>query len=164
MRRISIVVLVMLVFASPAFAQENPGTETRGFFFVAPGTFTGYSGDPVMLRFGGGVETVARSGLGFAFDAGWLTSSEGMDYGMGSFSGAVMYEFPVNGRVKPYVRGGAGIVANRSGGEPFWNFGGGINYWFRDSTGLKVEVRDTLQDTNLRYGLLEVMVGLIVKF
>lgn len=163
MKKISIVVLAVMLFASPALAQDVSGVNTRGFVFVAPGTYTGYDSE-TMLRFGGGIETVARNGLGFAFDAGWLTTTRGLENGITSVSGAMLYEFPLDRPVRPYLRGGAGLIANRSGSEAFWNIGGGINYWFRDRHGLKVEVRDTFTDSNMRYGLLEVLVGYMFKF
>jgi hypothetical protein len=163
MKKVSIVVLGILLFASPALAQEGKEVERRSFLYAAPGVFTGW-GDLTTLRFGGGVEFVAANGLGFAFDAGYLTDAESFSFGLGSVSPAVMYEFPLRGRVRPYLRSGIGLMAGSGGGALFWNLGGGVNYWFRDRTGLKVEVRDSFHTASLRYGLLEVMVGLVFKF
>ena len=114
-------------------------------------------------RFGGGVETVWSNGLGFAFDAGYFTGS---DFGNGavSFSPAMIYELPVNGRVKPYVRGGATLLANRHGGVALWTVGGGINYWFKERMALKVEIRDSFASEDPRYGLLDVIIGLCFRY
>ena len=82
---------------------------------------------------------------------------------MVSISPTVIYEFPLDGRLKPFARGGIGILAGRGGGAAFWNIGGGVDYWFKERMGLRVEVRDSF-DTNPRYGFLDFMFGLVFKY
>ena len=104
------------------------------------------------------------NGLGFAFDAGYFTAARNFEEGAVSFSPAMIYEFPLNGRVKPYVRGGVTLLANRHGGLALWTVGGGINYWFKERMALKIEVRDSFASEAPRYGLLDVMIGLCFRY
>ena len=161
MKKVIVVVFGTLLFAAPAFAQNSQGADKRAFFFGAPGVITGT--EATTARVGGGVETVWSNGLGFAFDAGYFTGS---DFGNGavSFSPAIIYEFPVNGRVRPYVRGGGALLANRHGGVALWTVGGGVNYWFKERMALKVEIRDSFASEDPRYGLLDVMIGLVFRY
>ena len=161
MKKVIVAIFGTLLFASPAFAQNNQGADKRAFFFGAPGVIMGTEATTVHV--GGGVETVWSNGLGFAFDAGYFTGS---DFGNGalSFSPAIIYEFPVNGRVKPYVRAGGTLLANRASGLALWTVGGGINYWFKDRMGLKVEIRDSFLSEDPSTGLLDVMMGLVFRY
>ena len=163
MRRVWILALGVLLFASPAFAQANRRAETRAFVFAAPGVITGFS-DATVIHFGGGVEAVAACGFGFALDAGYLAEPDRFKSGLGSASAAAIYQFRREGRAQPYIRAGGGWLVGAYGGAAFWNIGAGLNYWFEDRKGLKVEVRDTFDSTGPRYGLFEVAFGLVFKF
>jgi hypothetical protein len=46
-------------------------------------------------------------------------------------------------RLEPFVTGGYTLFF-RSGTTNGANFGGGVNYWFKNRVGLRFEVRDTL--------------------
>ena len=161
MKKVIVVVFGTLLFASPAWAQESQGADKRAFFFGAPGVIMGT--DAATMHVGGGVETVWANGLGFAFDAGYFTGS---DFGNGavSISPAMIYELPVNGRVKPYVRGGGTLLANRSHAGLLWTVGGGVNFWFKERMALKVEIRDSFFAEDPGEGLVDVMVGLVFRF
>ncbi|MGD8331145.1 MAG: hypothetical protein PVJ49_17075 [Acidobacteriota bacterium] len=166
MKKISVVLFVCgLVFASPAFAQEEGGWNKRSFAFGGGGGFTASYSDSTFFHVGGGFETISPVGVGFVVDFGYqgFTGNHRV-FGVVSVSPALVYEIPLRGKVRPYARAGLGIIANGSGSEGLWNIGGGVNYWFRERAGIKVEVRDSFSGTYLDNGMLEVLVGVMYHF
>ena len=148
--------------ATPAFAQEKAGVSKRGFFYVAPGF--SIDGEITTIHLGGGLETVWSNGMGFAFDAGYLSVAE-FDPALLSLAPAFVYEFPVDRKLKPYVRGGMTfLVADGGAAGGLWNLGGGVNYWFKNRMGVKVEVRNSFDGSAFQDGLLDFMAGLIFKY
>jgi hypothetical protein len=90
---------------------------------------------------GGGGEAATRSGLGAAFELGYLASTEGLGDGLGVFSADGTYHFAGKQRVSPFVAAGYSLFF-REGHENLFNYGGGITYWAGRRAGLRVEFRD----------------------
>ena len=162
MKKAIFAVFLTLLFASPALAQDRSGADKRVFFFGAPGVLTGT--DTTTVHFGGGTEVVWSNGLGFAFDAGYLAEPAYFSSGAMSFSPAMLYQFPIDGPVKPYVRGGGTMIVGTFGGDLLWTIGGGINYFFKDNMALKVEVRDSFHSYDPGGGLVDVLIGLSFRY
>lgn len=50
----------------------------------------------------------------------------------------------------PFVTGGYSLRI-RAGVASAFNFGGGVNYWFKDRVGLRLEFRDHISHSDLNY-------------
>ena len=162
MRKTPIILFVLLLSAAPALAQERTGSEKRVFFYGAPGVIIGT--EIATLHFGGGTETVWPNGIGFAFDAGYITPLEAFEEGFFTVSPALLYEFQIDGKLKPYVRGGVTLMFNHHGGDLPLHVGGGVNYWFKERMAMKCEVRDTFYAQDAGTGLLDFIVGVVFKY
>ena len=166
MSRTPIIFLGLALFAAPAWAQEHAGPTTRVTGFAAPGILVA---DGILveefspLRLGGMIEHVWSNGLGFAIDVSYLTTFEEIgDSGVTMIASAILYEFHTEGPVKPYVRGGPSLVVGQGGGAFLVHYGGGINYWIKESFGLKVEGRYSFMTPSL--GIIDVLVGAVFEF
>jgi hypothetical protein len=84
---------------------------------------------------------------------------------MGTLSPDVSYHFrPRSGEQKlvPFVTGGYTLFF-RSGTANGFNFGGGVNYWFREHLGLRLEFRDNVSTTDATVHWLGFRVGLAFR-
>jgi len=72
---------------------------------------------------------------------GYITGWRDFGNGIGMLSVNGSYHFNRNRKLSPFISGGYSM-AFRSGAINLFNFGGGINYWFRDRIGLRLEFRD----------------------
>jgi hypothetical protein len=99
-----------------------------------------------MAHLGGGGERFFTCNLGVGADLGYLTSTEQFSGGFGTFSPNFVARFPhqsSDGKVEPFLTGGYTLFF-RSGTANGLNFGGGLNYWFKERIGLRFEVRDNV--------------------
>ncbi len=158
MRRLSLLTLLLLAACSTAVAQRS-----HGFFFIAPGGVSapGFDFDATTLHLGvGGVFLIAR-GIGIGVEAGPVTPAQDVTAVVGLASLNGVYHFPVHdSRVDPFA--GAGYsIAFRGGTFNGFNFGGGLNFWFLNRVGLRLEFRDhvfqpagvTVHNYGIRFGL-----------
>ncbi len=168
MRRTLITLCALVLFAAPAWAQEDAGPTTRVTGFAAPGMLVA-DGTLVTeitpLRVGGMVEQVWSNGLGYGIDASYLTTfEEDLGNGIAMIAPAILYEFHTEGPVKPYVRGGPSFLVAQGGAAFLVHYGGGINYWIKESFGLKVEGRHSFFVEAPGVGIIDVLVGAVFKF
>jgi len=125
-------------------AEEGSTSPVKyGVVFGAPGFVTDGYDSEATVYLGGGGEVIWPSGLGFGVDGGYMTSPSGFDYGVFVFSPGIIFEFPLEGSTRPYVRGGYTLMF-RDGAANLFSFGGGVNHWFNERLGLKFEVRDNV--------------------
>ena len=124
--------------ASPGEGKEHRG---QGYVFFAPGAIVGDGYSAATAHFGGGGEGFIYKGLGLGAEAGYLTPWQDFESGVGmaSFNGS--YHFNRDRKLSPFVSGGYSL-AFRNDTANLFNFGGGVNYWFRDRVGLRLEFRD----------------------
>lgn len=127
-----------------AITSTQPAKEYRGhgYVFVAPGVVT--SGSTATLHFGGGGEGLIRGGFSAGAEIGGLVPVRDFSEGFGILSADAGYHFlkaSQSGKVVPFVNGGYTLFF-RSGVANGVNFGGGVNYWFKERVGLRFEVRD----------------------
>lgn len=137
-----LLIVSFLVFLMPAllFGQEQYRSNTsQGYLFAAPGNI----GGTTTLEFGGGGETDLYKGLGFGIDFGYLTFPKYLSAGVGVLSpnGRFAFRLSENSRLVPYVTGGYSLFFRRGVANAF-NYGGGMDYWFTEKYGLKVEFRN----------------------
>jgi hypothetical protein len=90
---------------------------------------------------GVGGEGVHRSGLGVGGELAYATPWRSFTAGLGIFSLNGAYHFARQSRLDPFVTGGYSLIF-RSGHINTFNLGGGVNYWFHEHMGLKLDFRD----------------------
>lgn len=127
--------LVLIILTISAAAQ-NRG---QGYIFAAPGGVA--NGGDATLHFGGGGEGLVYKGLGAGAEIGFMGPASYMGEGFGVFSANGSYHFRRDQKLVPFVTSGYTLFF-RDGSANLVNFGGGVNYWFRDHLGLRVEFRD----------------------
>lgn len=131
--------------ASPAQqSSTSSGSDRRahGYVFVAPGVVS--PGSTGTLHIGGGGEGLVKGGFSVGAEIGALAPYQDFGAVFGIFSADAGYHFlkaSQSGKVVPFVNGGYTLFF-RSGVDNGINFGGGVNYWFKERVGLRFEVRD----------------------
>jgi hypothetical protein len=144
-----ILLVVLLPFAVAAQSKERRG---QGYFFVAP---TSSTAGGFGLHVGGGGEGLVYKGLGVGGEIGYLGAARELSQGIGVLSPNVSYNFTKaskSGKFAPFVTGGYTLLL---GSDAFHavNVGGGVNWWFKDHLGLRLEFRDhvTLQSGSAQF-------------
>jgi hypothetical protein len=144
-------------------AQASDEHKGQGDVFFAPGTT---SPEAIgTMHIGGGGEALVCKGLGLGGEVGYLAPWRSMGDGIGTFSPDVSYHFrPRDGERKlvPFITGGYTLFF-RSGTANGFNFGGGVNYWFREHLGLRLEFRDNVSTTYATEHSLGFRVGLAFR-
>jgi hypothetical protein len=145
----NLMVIFIALMPALAYAQSSTQKELRGYGYVFSGPVVSPNGEHVSLYTGVGGEKILLKGFGIGGDAGYVSP--------GIFSRA-SYLISVNpsyhflnasksNRLVPFLTGGVTLFGGCNdsiggcktlGG----NFGGGIIYWFKDSVGMRFEVRD----------------------
>ncbi|MBI2818482.1 MAG: hypothetical protein HYX73_00750 [Acidobacteria bacterium] len=144
MFRSLMIALCLISFSSIAPAQETARPRALGYVYAAPGFAAGGGEVTRTLQFGGGGEARIYKGLGAGADVGYLFHPPSFKDGFGLFSANGSYHFETSGsqqKVVPFVTSGYSL-AFRSGTANLYNFGGGIDYWFSERAGLRLEARD----------------------
>lgn len=138
---------MILAFSLGANAQssasQGEGREYRGqgYVFFAPGTIVGNGYSTAAVHFGGGGEGFLYKGIGLGAEGGYLTPWRNFGSGIGVASVNGSYHFNRDRKLSPFISGGYSL-AFRSDTANLFNLGGGVNYWFRDKVGLRLELRD----------------------
>jgi hypothetical protein len=96
---------------------------------------------------GVGAEGVHRTGLGGGVELGYATPWQRFTSGLGIASLNGSYHFGRGSRLDPFITGGYSLLF-RSGHLNTFNVGGGVNYWFQDRLGLKIDFRDHVDAGN----------------
>lgn len=130
--------------APPAKSANTTNNERRvqGYVFFGPGATSGSS--TTWANFGGGGEGFVKGGLSVGAELGGFTPAKAFDEGFGILSANAGYHFlkaSKSGKVVPFASGGYSLFF-RSGSASGVNFGGGVDYWFKERIGLRFEVRD----------------------
>lgn len=137
-----------LCAATSAFAQTGNDRRGQGYVFVAPSGFT--SGSTAGVHIGGGGEGLVYKGLGVGGEIGYAFPGESPDNGLGIASVNGSYHFKnasASGKVVPFVTGGYTLLFRSATANAF-NFGGGVNYWFKERLGLRLEFRGHVPERN----------------
>ena len=132
-------VVLLGVFAGALKAQHS-----NGYVFFAPGGVTCCGQTFMTLQFGAGGEVILAKGIGLGAEVCAVGMRQYFsDSVLGVFSPNGYYHF-VHGKdlkFDPFVTGGYTLMF-RSGHANLFNFGGGLNYWFSNRLGVRLEVRD----------------------
>ena len=134
---------VVLLMAPPGLVSAQATSERRGYgyVFVAPGVATDGESAAATLHVGVGGERFVYRGLGIGGEIGYAGALLAPGAGIGVASVNSSYNFRRASKLAPFVTGGYSLLF-RSGTLNVANFGGGINYWFRERLGLRLELRD----------------------
>ncbi len=172
MRQITFALLLVVSLSLAGAAQTaapkakqttNENGYGYGYIFAAPGGAS--SGGGGTLHIGGGGEGVSKNGAGIGEELAYLTPFESIGDGLGTFSVNGSYHFlksSKSGKLVPFVTGGyTGFF--RGGYANGVNVGGGVNYWFKQRIGLRIEFRDNVLIENGSAHFLNVRVGLTFR-
>lgn len=132
--------LGFLALAGVAHAQN-----TRGYAYVAPGGIS--SGGETLRTYevGGGVERLLDRGVGAGAELAGIVPGVGRArdaVGVASLNG--FYHFLKDSRLDPFATAGYSLIFRDFTANAF-NYGGGLDYWFRDDLGLRLEIRDRIR-------------------
>jgi len=144
MSRLILVAIGWIGFTTWAVAQEAAVPRGLGYVYAASGFATAGSEASGGMQFGGGGEGRIYKGLGAGADIGYLFAPRSFKDGIGLLSANGSYHFETSSSprtVVPFVTGGYSL-AFRSETANLYNFGGGIDYWFSQKTGVRLEARD----------------------
>jgi hypothetical protein len=139
MKQLVIASSVLLLMAVTGFAQETKEDRGQGYVFLGPGVRSPRGSG--VAHFGGGGEALFR-GFGVGGELGYLAPWQNFSNGIGVASANGSYHV-ASGKVSPFLTGGYSLFF-RSATLNGFNFGGGVNYWFRENMALRFEVRDNV--------------------
>jgi len=122
--------------------------QTHGYAFVAPGVVSYGSnletpankGTSGLIHLGFGGEYVFKDTIGAGAEIGFLGRTDLGALGAASING--YYHFKRNGSWAPFVTAGYSNFFELFHSDSLANIGGGVNYWYKDHLGIKLEVRD----------------------
>ncbi len=135
---------LVLTVLFTAVAQASDESRGHGYAYFAPG-WAGETGTWT-AHVGAGGEGFFVTNVGLGADVGYLTPIRSWSDGIGTFSPNLIARFrakSAENRVEPFVSGGYTLFF-RQGTCSGVNFGGGVNYWFKDRVGLRFELRDSV--------------------
>jgi hypothetical protein len=165
MKKATLMMTLLLTWSGVAFSQNADKPPANGYFFFAPGAGTyDYGSSTATFHFGGGVEGSLYKGLGMGAELGYLTPAEDMGFGIGilSLDGSYFFRSRTSRKVVPFVNAGYSL-AFRSGAASAINFGGGIQYWFHERIGMRLEFRDHVSPEYTDVHLWNFRIGLALR-
>ena len=165
MRKLTMIGLLLMMI--PALVNAQTSREHRGYIygFGAPGASIGDGDATATLHLGFGGERQVYKGLGAGGELGYFAPIQGMSAGIGIASGNGSYHFGSagsTGKLDPFVTGGYSL-AFRSDVANGFNIGGGVNYWFKERVGVRVEVRDHVFPLFRNTNFLGVNIGITFR-
>ncbi len=145
-------ILVLVSLPLLAAAQGTDYSRGHGYAYFAPG-FRGVVRQTgmAMAHLGGGGEGFFTKNLGLGADVGYLAPFEAFSDGIGTFSPNFVARFRAKNdenKLEPFVTGGYTLFF-RQGTDNGVNFGGGVNWWFKERVGLRFELRDNMMIQSL---------------
>ena len=130
--------LLSFSMAAPAFAQ--PADRTHGYVFAAFGNETRSS---AYFHPGIGGDWVFGNGFGIGGEVGAVIARRRGTPNLALLSGNGSYHIRIdNAAVDPFGTLGISMVTTGGSSDVMWNWGGGVNWWWRPRLGLRLEFRD----------------------
>jgi hypothetical protein len=120
--------------------------QTHAYLFVAPGVASGNNNSSGLIHLGGGGEYVLPMRVGVGAEVGFLGRTNLDMLGTVSLNG--YYHFQRNGSWEPFVTGGYSNFFTFNAHRNLANLGGGVNYWYKDHLGIKLEFLDHFSTGN----------------
>ncbi len=127
-------ILLGLFTAIAAMAQ------THGYLLAAPGIAHADNQTLGLIHLGVGGEYVFKNTVGAGAEVGFLGRTDLGALGTLSLNG--YYHFKRNGAWAPFATAGYSNFFELFQSVNLANIGGGVNYWYSDHLGIKLEFRD----------------------
>ncbi|MBI2817264.1 MAG: hypothetical protein HYX72_10020 [Acidobacteria bacterium] len=145
MRHLALIAISLWMISPLGQAQEFEAPRRLGYVFLAPGRdSSGWKKTTVHAGAGGGL--MFYKGLGLNVETGALFHPANTEARttLTSFGGSYHFLSDQSSRkIVPFVVAGYSYAANSTMPNMHMvNFGGGVDYWFRENLGLRLEVRD----------------------
>ena len=158
--------IVLLLLAMPGLAAAQTSTSAgHGYVFFAPGGATGRGFTTSTLNLGGGGEAFVAENFAVGSEIGalWPTENFGAALGLFSVNGAYHFGRSAEGRkAVPFVTGGYSLLF-REETSNLYNLGAGVDYWFREKLGLRLEFRDHIWNPGTTVHLWQVRIGMTFR-
>lgn len=142
MKRLIFSLFIMTFLSTVSLAQAS---DKRAWGYGFAGVGGASDGEGAFVHFGGGGEGLLHKGLGLGAELGYFApAGDGIDNGVGILSVNPAYHFrgaSASKKVVPFVTGGFSLAFRNSAASGGGNFGGGVQYWFKERAGLRVEYR-----------------------
>jgi hypothetical protein len=138
----------LLLFVA-ALTAATATAQTHGYLFVAPGFAHSDHQTLGLIHLGVGGEYAFRNSYGAGAEIGLVGRTDLGAAGIASLNG--YYHFKHDRPWAPFVTAGYTNVFELSGSTSMANIGGGINYWYKDHLGIKLEFRDHFGSGNINY-------------
>jgi hypothetical protein len=153
MKNIILTALILVSCSLTGFAQGN---EKRGWGYLVAGGGAANDGAGLTQVAGGG-EVLLFNGFAIGGEIGGISVGKGGNsFGVASFN--LSGHFNRSQKLQPFITGGA-TLGFRSGTAGGGNVGGGVQYWFKEHVGLRIEARDYLFSSD-RYNYFIVRAGI----
>jgi hypothetical protein len=114
--------------------------QSHGYVLVAPGTAHADNDTLGLIHLAVGGEGMFKDGIGIGGEAGIIGRTDLGALGVASLNG--YYHFNRERHLVPFVTGGYSSFFSFGGHVNLANVGGGVNYWYSDHFGIKLEFRD----------------------
>ena len=163
MKRLTSTLVVLVFLPALASAQASDYSKCHGYAYFAPGASSPSS--VAYAHVGAGGEGFFTRNLGAGVELGYLTPMRSWSDGIGTLSPDLVARFRAkdkNHKLEPFVTGGYTLFF-RSGSACGVNFGGGVNYWFNNNVGLRLEVRDNVWTQNGTIHFVDFRVGVTFR-
>jgi hypothetical protein len=135
--------------------------QSHGYVFVAPGAASVGGTNAALIHLGFGGEAELPMGVGAGAELGFLGRTSLDVLGTASLNG--YYHFHRDGSWKPFATAGYSNFFTFTGHNNLANIGGGLNYWYKDHLGIKIEVRDHFSSGTNSANYLEFRFGFNFK-
>jgi len=130
----------MRIFFLALITAATMMAQSHGYVFVGPGVASGGNNSSALIHLGVGGEAVLPMGIGAGAEVGFLGRTSLDALGTASLNG--YYHFHRDGSWKPFATAGYSSFFTLNGHSNLANIGAGLNYWYKERMGLKLEVRD----------------------
>ncbi len=164
MKPIHAVALLVILTGTQGFAEgkerEYRGT---GYLFWAPGAAVACCGSVGISGLGIGGQGLLYKGLGIGVEGGYLYLMQSFRSGVGIASVNGLFQLGrsrASRKVVPFVTAGYSLAFDSGGVVHALNFGGGMNYWFREKQALLLEARDYFSPAFPQVHLLTGRIGI----
>jgi hypothetical protein len=142
MKTLIITLFLLVLLPSMSFAQTQ---DRRAWGYVFGGLGGASDGEGAFVHVGGGGEGLLHKGFGMGAELGYFApASDTIGNGVGILSVNPSYHFrnaSASKKVVPFVTGGFSLAFRSSAASGGGNFGGGVQYWFKEKAALRVEYR-----------------------
>ena len=147
MKRLIGTTLLIGLLPLVAAAQGKDYSKGHGYVYSGAGATAAFDdGGEGIIHMGAGGEGFFHKHLGIGADLGYVAPFERFTKGVGTFSPNLVARSRGRNhrnRLEPFVT--CGYTRFLGLGDPNGaNFGGGVNWWFKERLGLRFELRDNL--------------------